>query len=242
MNHKPLIGVIHGASRQGRLSEVPAHWIYELARQRVDLQLELIDMGSHPLPFVHAEAKPRATNGTAQRWDVVFDRLDGFIVVMAEEDVRDTRDDGRQALAATQAWMHKPVAFVGFGKGPGKAKVASLRSHAMQRHMAPVSQDVHLTMRQGMGVWQAGSGFEDFPHLARAARDLLDELAWWSHALKTARNGPAVSQAPARHPRVQWRMARHWMKVLACGWIRRVSEASVRAGGRSAGRALSWPR
>ena len=241
MNHKPLIGVIHGASRQGRLSEVPAHWIYELAAQRADLRLELIDIGGHPLPFLRPEASPR-THGNARRWDAVFERLDGFVVIVPEDDVRDARGDGPQAIAAAQAFMHKPVAFVGFGKHAGMARVASLRSHAMQLRMAPVSQDVHLSMSEVMRVWQTGSGLDEHPHLARAALALLDELAWWSLALKTARKRPSASPETARHPCAQWRMPLQRMKGLVRGWIRRIGEASVRAGGRSAGRALSWPR
>jgi NAD(P)H-dependent FMN reductase len=34
---------------------------------------------------------------------------------------------------------------------------------------------------------QQGKSFEDFPHLAQAANGLLDDMAWWSKALKTAR-------------------------------------------------------
>ena len=32
-----------------------------------------------------------------------------------------------------------------------------------------------------------GKNFEDFPHLAQAAGGMLDDLAWWTKALKTAR-------------------------------------------------------
>jgi len=241
MNHKPLIGVIHGASRQGRLSEVPAQWIYELAEQHADLQFELIDTGNHPLPLLKTSANPQA-EGAAKRWDAVFQRLDGFIVVVAEEDIQDVATDRCEAVTATEVFMHKPVAFIGFGRRSDLAKVASLRAHALKLHMAPVSQEVHLTMSEVMRVWQMGSGFEDYPHLVRAARDLLDEMAWWSHALKPARSRPAAVAGPVRHPPAPFRVALHWMKALARNWIRRVGEASVRAGGRSAGRALSWPR
>ena len=46
---------------------------------------------------------------------------------------------------------------------------------------------VHLGMVEFLGIWQQGKAFEDFPHLEKAAGALLDDMAWWTHALKAAR-------------------------------------------------------
>jgi NAD(P)H-dependent FMN reductase len=210
MNNKRIIGVIAGASREGRLSEVPAQWIYSLAAQRADLQFELIDIGDHPLPFFQASTRraaprlPRA--GIAQRWRTAFERLDGFIVVVAQDELGSLGDGLCEATALSDVFTHKPVGFVGFGRHDSKAHVDTLRSLASDLRMTPMSRVVHLTISEALSVWQMSKGFDDYPHLIRAANDLLDELASWTHAL-----------TPASH-------------------------ASIRAGARSAGRALSWPR
>ena len=52
---------------------------------------------------------------------------------------------------------------------------------------APVRHAVHIGMVEFLGVWQQGKRFEDFPHLAQAAAGMLDDLAWWTRALKAAR-------------------------------------------------------
>lgn len=47
-----------------------------------------------------------------------------------------------------------------------------------------------------MGLWQGGKTFDDLPHLDQAAETMLDELAWWGLALKTARQSTAGSEGP----------------------------------------------
>jgi hypothetical protein len=50
-----------------------------------------------------------------------------------------------------------------------------------------VRHAVHIGMVEFMGLWQQGKSFGDFPHLAQAATAMLDDMAWWTRALKTAR-------------------------------------------------------
>lgn len=184
-NKKPLIGVILGSSAQGRLSEVPAHWIYGLALQRNDLRIELLDMGDAPLPF-YAPATALPAHGM-RRWSTALDRVDGFVVIVPERD-----DDRRPGLTcgldeAGAAFAHKPVAFVGYGGGAHARRIDALRSLASELQMAPMRGAVHMTISEVMSVWQMELGFEDHPHLVCAAQAMLDELSWWAHALRPAR-------------------------------------------------------
>jgi hypothetical protein len=43
-----------------------------------------------------------------------------------------------------------------------------------------------IGMVEFLGIWQQGKSFEDFPHLAQAAKGLPEDLAWWVKALKSA--------------------------------------------------------
>lgn len=58
---------------------------------------------------------------------------------------------------------------------------------ATELQMAPVRHAVHIGMVEFMGIWQQGKSSEDFPHLVQDATRLLDDMAWWARALKTAR-------------------------------------------------------
>jgi hypothetical protein len=46
-----------------------------------------------------------------------------------------------------------------------------------------------------LGMMQQGKAFEDFPHLAQAAKKLLDEMSWWAKVLKLARQSMTTGVA-----------------------------------------------
>jgi len=224
MSSKPLIGVILGASRQGRLSEVPAHWIHALASERGDLQVELVDIGRHPLPFFDAPLNGTAGSAPhadiARRWDAALERMDGFVVVVPGDDPLRI---GRRAApigGETAAFLHKPVGFVGYGRQAGMPNVHALRSLASALRMAPVSHEVHLSLREVMSVWQMERDFDAYPHLARAAKDMLDELAWWTHALRAARGWTTQRAAlpPLRRARQLVHRWMHGPHAAPSGW------------------------
>ena len=186
----PRIGIIIGSTRESRFGEKPAHWIYELARQRTDLSFELIDLRDHPLPFFNEAGAPAwgpVKNEAAQRWAAKLDTLDGLIVVTPEYNHGPSAVLKNAIDWAYKEFIRKPIGFVGYG-GVGAARaVEQLRLIAVEMQMAPVRNAVHIGMVEFLGIWQQGKTFEDFPHLAQAASGMLDDLAWWTKALKTAR-------------------------------------------------------
>lgn len=189
-SHQPLIGIIIGSTREARFGEKPAHWIHEIAKQRTDLAFELIDLRDHPLPFFNELLSPAwapVKNEAAQRWANRLAQLDGLIVVTPEYNHGPSAVLKNAFDYAYKEFNRKPIGFVGYG-GVGAARaVEQLRLVAIELQMAPVRNAVHIGMMEFMGIWQQGKTFEDFPHLAQAANAMLDDLAWWAKALKTAR-------------------------------------------------------
>jgi NAD(P)H-dependent FMN reductase len=57
------IHVIIGSTRQKRFSEKPARWIYEEARKREELDVELVDLREYPLPFFDEPMSPIRMKG-----------------------------------------------------------------------------------------------------------------------------------------------------------------------------------
>ena len=55
---KPRIGIIIGSTREGRFGDKPAQWIYEIAKRRGDIDVELVDLRDFPLPFFDEVASP----------------------------------------------------------------------------------------------------------------------------------------------------------------------------------------
>jgi NAD(P)H-dependent FMN reductase len=188
--HTPRIGIVIGSTREGRFGEKPAHWIHEIAQKRTDLSFELIDLRDHPLPFFNEPLSPAwapVKNEAAQRWADKLASVDGLIVVTPEYNHGPSAVLKNAFDYAYKEFIRKPIGFVGYG-GVGAARaIEQLRLVATELQMAPVRNAVHIGMVEFMGIWKQGKTFDDFPHLAQSANGLLDDMAWWTKALKTAR-------------------------------------------------------
>jgi NAD(P)H-dependent FMN reductase len=190
----PQIGIVIGSTRPSRFGDKPATWIHGIADQRTDLDFELIDLRDYPLPLFNEPGSPAwgpIDNEIAQRWAAKLDSLDGFIMVTPEYNHGPSAVLKNALDYAYKEFIRKPIGFVGYG-GVGAARaVEQLRLVAIELQMAPVRNAVHIGMVEFLGIWQQGKSFEDFPHLAQAATGLLDDMAWWATALKSARGGAA---------------------------------------------------
>jgi NAD(P)H-dependent FMN reductase len=190
----PRIGIVIGSTRPSRFGEKPAAWLHGIAEKRTDLDFELIDLRDYPLPLFNESSSPAwgpVNNEVAQRWAERLAGLDGFVLVTPEYN-HGTSAVLKNALDyAYKEYVRKPVAFVGYGGVGGARAVEHLRLVAVELQMAPVRSAVHIAGSDFLGLWQQGKSFDELPHLAQAAAAMLDELAWWTKALKTARENAA---------------------------------------------------
>lgn len=186
----PHIGIVIGSTREGRFADKPAQWFHGIASQRTDISAELVDLRDYPMPFFDEALSPMwapAKNEAALRWASKLATLDGLVVITAEYNHGPTAVLKNAFDYAYKEFARKPIGFVGYG-GVGAARaVEQLRLVATEVQMAPVRSAVHMGMVEFLGVWQQGKSFEDYPHLAQSAQGLLDDMAWWAKALKSAR-------------------------------------------------------
>jgi NAD(P)H-dependent FMN reductase len=195
---KHKIAVIIGSTRAARFGDKPARWIHDIASQRDDIEVELIDLRDYPMPFfdeVASNAWAPSQNEVARRWQKKVAEFDGYIFVTAEYN-RSIPAVLKNALDyAYPEWNRKPAAVVGYG-GVGAARaVEQLRLMAIELQMAPTRTGVHIQGADFMAVWQNGKDIAELPYLQQNATDMLDQLVWWSKALKTAREQVVLSNA-----------------------------------------------
>jgi NAD(P)H-dependent FMN reductase len=186
----PHIGIVIGSTRPGRFADKPAHWFHDLARARNDLTFELIDLRDHPMPFFEEPMSPAwapVQNDAARRWAAKLASVDGLVVITAEYNHGPTAVLKNAFDYAHGEFIRKPIGFVGYGGVGGARAIEQLRLVAVEMQMAPVRNAVHIGMTEFLGIWQQGKTFDDYPHLAQTAGVLLDDLAWWACALKSAR-------------------------------------------------------
>ena len=195
---KPKIGLIVGSTRPGRFADHPAKWIKELAEKRGDIEVEILDLRDWPLPFFEEEMSPAyapSKNAVAQRWQKKIDSLDGFIVTAAEYNRGPTAVLKNALDYGYKEWNRKPIAFVGYGGVGGARSIEQLRLHAVELQMAPIRSAVHIQIPVYLEVIKGEKKLNDFDVLVQGAKDMLDQLVWWTHALKTARESDLREKA-----------------------------------------------
>ncbi|MDB5399345.1 MAG: putative reductase, partial [Rhodopila sp.] len=184
--------------REGRFGDKPAAWIRDLAAARGDLEVEIIDLRDYPMPFFDEPASPLYVppkNEAARRWGQKVAELDGFIFVTAEYN-RGVPAALKNALDyAYKEFNRKPAAYVGYGGVGGARAVEQLRLISVELQMAPTRSGVHIGGADFFGMLMQGKTFADMPHLEPTAVTMLDELTWWVHALKSAREAASRKAA-----------------------------------------------
>jgi NAD(P)H-dependent FMN reductase len=182
------IKVIVGSTRANRFSEKPAKWIFDLAKKRSDLDVELLDLSDYPLPFFEEAmppglAKDQYENPIVVKWRDKIREADGFIICSPEY------NHGypavlKNALDYTYfSWARKAVAFVSWGGAGGARGVEQLRLVAIELDMVPTRWAVHIP-----NPWFIKDISEiDTDQNRNSAGSLLDHLTWWAGALKAAR-------------------------------------------------------
>ncbi len=187
---KPRIGIVISTTREGRFGEKAAAWIADLAAARSDLQFETVDLRDYPMPFFEEPGSPAymaPKNAVARRWGQKVDELDGFIFVTAEYNHGPPAVLKNALDYAYTEFNRKPAAFVGYGGVGGARAVEQLRLVAVELQMAPTKAAVHIGGADFIGMFMQGKTFADMAHLDPTAVAMLDDLAWWTHALKDAR-------------------------------------------------------
>lgn len=190
---KLKIAVIIGSTRDSRFGHVPAQWIFEQAKKRADLDVELVDLKTFELPLFNEMASNAwvpSQNPKAIAWQKKVGEFDGYIVVTPEYN-RSIPASLKNAFdQAYVEWVHKPVAFVGYGSVGGARAIEHARTIAVELQMVPVRSGVHIggseffKVHPGMGK-QPFSTIEDT--IQNSAKDMLDQLTWWADVTKKGR-------------------------------------------------------
>jgi len=194
---KPLIYIILGSSRKGRIGARVAKYILETASKRDDANYELIDLAEWNLPYYNEPGSPMMLqmkgvafeNQKANEWAEKIAAADGFVIVTPEY------NHGYPAILKNHldytymGWNNKPVAFVSYSMGPfmGLRVVEQLRLVVAELQMASIRESVAF-----------GSAHEAFDENGVAKEDhsghvnrMLDQLMWWTKTLKAGRQEKA---------------------------------------------------
>ena len=187
MESKPKIAVIIGTTREGRFGDTIARWFMGVASAREDMEFELLDLRDYSLPFLTEPVPPAAgkVDPAAETWAAKIESADGFVMLTPEY------NRGYPAVLKNaidhlyQQWNTKAIGFVSYGGGAGGARaVEQLRLVAIEMQMAPIREGVVIPMAR-MAFDESGQPTN--PTLNDRATSMLNQLAWWTTALRAAR-------------------------------------------------------
>lgn len=198
---KPKIGIVVGSTRATRFADKPTQWIADIAKARGDAEFEIVDLRDFPLPFFEEAVSPAwgpSKSEVAQKWQKKVESLDGFVIVTAEYNRAPTAVLKNALDYAYNEWGKKAVAFVGYGMLGAARAIEQLRNIAVELQMAPTRHGVHVAGNDFLGALQQGKPLGELEHLNQGATVMLDQLVWWTRALKAARDAEtAAAEAKA---------------------------------------------
>ncbi len=192
------IAVIVGSTREGRFSEKPAAWILELLRRR-NVDGRLLDLREYPMPFFDEAVTPATpgrapySNEVVQRWTAQVAAADGFVFVTPEYNYGPPAVLKNALDWVYPEWNRKAVAFVSYGSAMGARGVQQLRASAIELQLAPIRTSVHIPVATLMAHFRGGDVAGGLAELEARANMMLDELLWWTTALRSAREAPATA-------------------------------------------------
>ncbi|HEX4159857.1 MAG TPA: NADPH-dependent FMN reductase [Rhizomicrobium sp.] len=193
MTGKPRVALIVGSTRPTRFADIPAQWMLRQARARGDMDVELVDLRDHPLPFFDEMATNRwmpSKNPEAVRWQETVGGFDGFIFVVPEYN-HSIPGVLKNALdQAYNEWNRKPFTAIGYGSVGAARAIEHLRLIGIELQMVSTHAAVHIGGGDFMAVHPmfGKKPIEEIEaNLLPSAKTALDELVWWARATMAAR-------------------------------------------------------
>ncbi|WP_133914868.1 NADPH-dependent FMN reductase [Streptomyces sp. NBC_00582] len=187
---KHKLVVVVGSVREGRFGPVVGAWVAEQARTHGGFEVDVVDLADVEIPLELPAASPRFAGDDYPRpagmaaLTSALEGADAFVVVTPEYNHSYPASLKAAIDWHFTQWTAKPVAFVSYGGAAGGR-------HAVL-HLENVLTELHaVTIRDGLAFPNYFTAWEDGRPLdtgaAGYAKTLLDQLAWWAFALRSAR-------------------------------------------------------
>jgi NAD(P)H-dependent FMN reductase len=186
------ISVIVGSTRQGRFSEKPAQWILQQLNKREGIEGGLLDLRDFPMHFFDQPTppampgRPPYEHEVVKKWTAQIGASDGFVFVTPEYNYGPSAVLKNAIDWVYPEWNRKAAAFVSYGSALGARRPAASRdgnrdSNGTDSVISSHSRCDALDAFPGRGVDKG------LAELEKQGNVMVDDLLWWTAALKTAR-------------------------------------------------------
>ena len=160
---------------------------------RKESKRKLLDLRDFPMPFFDQAltpampGRPPYENEVVKRWTAAIAASDGFVFVTPEYNYGPSAVLKNAIDWVYPEWNRKAAAFVGFGSAMGARGIQQLRENMIEVQVAPIRSSVHIPVATLWAHFQGGDVDKGLAELATQAQTMIDDLLWWTTALKAAR-------------------------------------------------------
>ncbi|MFB7372135.1 NADPH-dependent FMN reductase [Streptomyces sp. NPDC056222] len=181
------LAVIIASDREGRFAPVVANWFLGRTVERDDFTVDVVDLAEVGLPTSLSYNPDPAVRAELAKVSPVLAAADAFVVLTPE--YNHSFPAALKSLIDWHGseWHAKPVGFVSYGGMSGGLRaVEQLRQVYAEMHAVTVRDTV--SFHNAHGHFDEDGRHKDPTRPDAAAKSMLDQIAWWAHALRNAKS------------------------------------------------------
>jgi NAD(P)H-dependent FMN reductase len=186
---KPVLQIIIGSTRPGRVGSAVADWITDRARSRDDFDVQVADLAVLNLPLFDEPNHPRLrqyVNQHTKDWSEIVDRSDAFVFVIPEYNYGINAATKNAIDYLHHEWLNKPAGIVSYGGVAAGTRAAQMLKQVFSAlKLVPVTDSVNIPF-VAEKLDQDGR-LKPNEIMEGAAAAMLGELARWADALRPLR-------------------------------------------------------
>lgn len=173
---QPVLQVVIGSTRPGRVGPAIAQWFVNVANQHGGFDVELVDLADYALPIYDEPNHPilqQYTKEHTKRWSSTITRADAFVFVIPEYNHSFNAAIKNALDFLYHEWHYKPTGLLSYGGAAMGTRAAQALKPVLAQLKLPHAGDITVPMVTAPvkdGVF-AGNDI-----IQAAATAVLDEL------------------------------------------------------------------
>ena len=198
--------IIVGSTRPTRAADLVLPWAAARARAHPAFETEVVDLRDWPLPMFAEHmgtigdfSDPTYSDPIVKSWNQKVKEADAYLVLTPEynHSIPGVLKNALDNVFVSFALRNKPIAAIGYSGAIAAASraIEHLAQIAVEADMHPLRSSVLIPFVQS-AFDPAGEPVN--PLTETALSITLDDLAWWSEVLRTARAEGELPPAPFR--------------------------------------------
>jgi NAD(P)H-dependent FMN reductase len=186
---KPVLRIIIGSTRPGRVAPAVADWIAERAREHGGFDVQVTDLAELNLPILDEPNHPRLHQYVHQHtkdWSALVEGSDAFIFVTPEYNYGFNAALKNAIDYLHREWQHKPAGIVSYGGVAAGTRAAQMLKQVLTAlKMMPMLEAVNIPFVHSH--LDEDSRLKPTEAMEASATAMLDELLRWTESMRSLR-------------------------------------------------------